>query len=86
MRLESLKKNNLYAGDKTLEFILVPKCPLFGDSAVTPVMAETLVTQCSPCYSVVSASLTNPLPDSLIIHHFATPIPHSPDTFYQIVS
>ena len=26
-------------------------------------LAETLVTQCNPCYSAVSASLTNPLPD-----------------------
>ena len=34
MRLESLKEDNLYTGDKPLEFILVPKCPLFGDSTV----------------------------------------------------
>ena len=35
MRLESLKEDDLYTGDKPLEFILVPKCPLFGDSTVT---------------------------------------------------
>ena len=34
MRLESLKEDNLYTGDKPLEFILVPWCPLFGDSTV----------------------------------------------------
>ena len=33
MRLESLKRGqSLYSGP--LEFILVPKCPLFGDSTV----------------------------------------------------
>ena len=35
-------------------------------------LAETLVTQCSPCYSAVFSSLMNPLPDfsnySLICH------------------
>ena len=34
MRLESLKEDNLYTGNKPLEFILVPKCPLFRDSTV----------------------------------------------------
>ena len=34
MWLESLKEDNLYTGDKPLEFILVPKCPLFRDSTV----------------------------------------------------
>ena len=32
------------------------------DFFLAPVLAETLVTQHSPCYSAVSASLTNPLP------------------------
>ena len=41
-------------------------------------LAETLVTQLSPCYSAVSASLTNPLPDcsnySPFCHtHYLTP-------------
>ena len=35
MRLEPLKEDNLYTGDKPLEFILVPKCPLFRDSTVS---------------------------------------------------
>ena len=39
-----------------------------------PVLAETPVTQRSPCYSAVSSSLMNPLPDCSIIRHFATPI------------
>ena len=34
MRLESFKEDNLYTGDKPLEFILVPKCLLFRDSTV----------------------------------------------------
>ena len=29
-----LKEDSLYTVDKPLEFILVPKCPLFGDSTV----------------------------------------------------
>ena len=32
MQLES--KDTLYTVDKPIEFILVPKCPLFGDSTV----------------------------------------------------
>ena len=36
-------------------------------------LAETPVTQRSPCYYAVSASLTIPLPDYSIIHHFAAP-------------
>ena len=32
--MKGLKEDNLYKGDKPLEFILVPKCPLFGDSIV----------------------------------------------------
>ena len=40
-------------------------------------LAKTLVIQCSPCYSAVSALLTNPLPDrsnySLLLSH---PLPH----------
>ena len=36
-------------------------------------LAETPVTQHSPFYSAVSASLTNPLPDCSNIRHFATP-------------
>ena len=40
-----------------------------------------------PCYSAVSASLTNSLPDSSNYLPFChTHLPHSPDTFYQIVS
>ena len=38
MRLESLKEDNLYTGDKPLEFILVPKCPLFRDSTVVIIL------------------------------------------------
>ena len=34
MRLESLKEDILYTGDKPLEFILVPKCQMFRDSTV----------------------------------------------------
>ena len=34
MQLEYLKEDKLYTGDKPLEFILVPKCPLFRDSTV----------------------------------------------------
>ena len=41
-------------------------------------LAKTLVIQCSPCYSAVSALLTNPLPDhsndSPLLPH---PLPHS---------
>ena len=33
------------------------------DFFLKTVPAETPVTQCSPCYSAVSSSLTNPLPD-----------------------
>ena len=41
-------------------------------------LVETLVTQCSPCYSAVSSSLMNPLPDcsnySPFCHtHYLTP-------------
>ena len=36
-------------------------------------LAETLVTQRSPCYSAVSASLTNPLPDCYNYSPFNTP-------------
>ena len=36
-------------------------------------LAETPVTQRSPCYSAVSASLTNLYQIVLIIRHFATP-------------
>ena len=42
-------------------------------------LAKTPVIQCSPCYSAVSALLTNPLPDhsnySPLLPH---PLPHSP--------
>ena len=31
-----LKEDNLYKGDKPLEFILVPKCPFLGGSTVCP--------------------------------------------------
>ena len=37
-----LKEDNLYTGDKPLEFILVPKCPLFGDSTVLTNIYQTL--------------------------------------------
>ena len=32
-----LKEDSLYSVDKPLEFILVPKCPLFGDSTVNQI-------------------------------------------------
>ena len=35
MRLEPLKEDNLYTGDKPLEFILVPTCPLLRGSTVS---------------------------------------------------
>ena len=35
-------------------------------------LAETPVIQCSPCYSEVSASLENTLPDCSNFHHFPT--------------
>ena len=34
MQLESLNRGQSLYMDKPLEFILVPKCPLFGDSTV----------------------------------------------------
>ena len=34
MQLEYLDRGHLYIVDKPLELILVPKCPLFGDSTV----------------------------------------------------
>ena len=45
---------------------------------IIPVLADTPVTQRSPCYSAVSSSLTNPLPDrsnySPFCHtHYLTP-------------
>ena len=43
-------------------------------------LAETPVTQRSPCYSAVSTSLTNPLPDCSNYSPFS-PHPHSPETF-----
>ena len=48
---------------------------------IAPVLAETPVTQCSPCYSAVSTSLINPLPDCsiAILPH---PLPHSPDQYF----
>ena len=45
-------------------------------------LAETLVTQRSPCYSAVSASSINPLPDCYNFRHFATPLPHSQDQYF----
>ena len=48
MRLEPLKEDILYTGNKPLEFILVPKCPLFRDSTV-PV--------CSLCVGTVPSVL-----------------------------
>ena len=58
-------------------------------------LAKTLVTQRSPCYSAVSASLMNPLPDrsnySPLCHtHYLTPdqyfIVSSGQTLYQAAS
>ena len=40
MQLESLKEDSLYTVDKPLEFILVPKCPLFGDSTVYDIVSR----------------------------------------------
>ena len=34
INIMQLKEDSLYTVDKPLEFILVPKCPLFGDSTV----------------------------------------------------
>ena len=34
MHWNLLKEDNLYKGDKSLEFILVPKCPFLGGSTV----------------------------------------------------
>ena len=50
--------------------------------------SETPVTQRSsrPCYSAVSTSLTNPLPDCSNYSSFATPTISFSDTFYQIAS
>ena len=38
MRLESLKEDNVYTGDKPLGFILIPKCP--RDSTVVHVKSR----------------------------------------------
>ena len=43
MRLESLKEDNFYTGDKPLEFILVPKCSLFRDSTVVIITDKKLM-------------------------------------------
>ena len=42
MRLESLKEDNLYTADIPLEFILVPKCPLFRDSKCIIIISITI--------------------------------------------
>ena len=42
MRLELLEEDNLYKGDKPLEFILVPKCPLLRSSTVYDTHHEKL--------------------------------------------
>ena len=53
MRLESLKEDNVYTGDKPLEFILVPKCPLFRDSTVyTALIFDNWYTECSKLLSL----------------------------------
>ena len=50
----------------------------FFQKIISSSAGETPVTQCSPCYSAVSALLTNPLPDrsnySPLLPH---PLPHS---------
>ena len=52
----------------------------FFQKIISPSAGETPVTQRSPCYSAVSALLTNPLPDrsnySPLLLHLP---PHSPD-------
>ena len=45
MRLEPLKVDNLYTGDKPLEFILVPKCPLLRGFAVVAPLVALMVGQ-----------------------------------------
>ena len=47
----------------------------------SPMLAETPVTQRSPCYSAVSTSLTNPLPDCSC--HLPHPLPHSLNQFFS---
>ena len=44
MQLESLKRGqSLYTVDKPLEFILVPKCLLFGDSTVLGIYIHIII-------------------------------------------
>ena len=42
MQLEPLKEDNLYTGDKPLEFILVPKCPLLRGFTVSDVVTASV--------------------------------------------
>ena len=67
----------------------------FSPKITNPLLAKTLVTQHSPCYSAVSALLMNPLPDrsnySPVCHtHYLTPdqyfVVSSGQTLYQAAS